>query len=133
MSQLLCYWEDADRCLNQGELKIKTHCPLPVSCCWSLVATVQHSCPSTNPFSVAFYVGKCHLLTGHPMSCFTSPGISDRTFVAPCEWCAKWWKIIEFKKFVKNCVLMNLYIFTELRNHSSNKNKKYYATGQLNP
>ena len=28
MSQLLCYWEEADRCLNQGEMKIKTHCPL---------------------------------------------------------------------------------------------------------
>ena len=22
MSQLLCYWEEADRCLNQGEMKI---------------------------------------------------------------------------------------------------------------
>ena len=23
------------------------------------------------------------------MSCFTSPGLSDSTFVAPCQWCAK--------------------------------------------
>ena len=28
MSQLLSYWEEADRCRNQGEMKIKTHCPL---------------------------------------------------------------------------------------------------------
>ena len=51
------------------------------------------ACWSTNPFSVAFhttlYLGKCCLLTGHPMSCFTSPGLSDSTFVAPCQWCAK--------------------------------------------
>ena len=23
------------------------------------------------------------------MSCFISPGLSDSTFVAPCQWCAK--------------------------------------------
>ena len=23
------------------------------------------------------------------MSCFTSPGLSDSTFVTPCQWCAK--------------------------------------------
>ena len=86
-------WEEADRCLNQGEMKIKTHCPLGKLSCWSLVATAQQSRWWTNPFSVAFqitlYLGKCCLLTGHPMSCFTSPGPPDSNFVAPCQWCAK--------------------------------------------
>ena len=110
MSQLHCYWEEADRWLNRGEIKIKTHCPW-VNCCWGLVATVQHSCWSTNPFPVAFqitlYLGKCCLLTGQHMSCFTSPGLSDTvysTFVAPCQWCAKMVTDYSVETILKNCV-----------------------------
>ena len=60
--------------------------------------------PTPVPFSVAFqitlYLGKCYLLTGHPMTCFTSPGLSDSTFVAPCQWCAK---MVTDYSVEKNC------------------------------
>ena len=84
------------------------------------------------------YLGKCCLLTGHPMSCFTSPGLSDTvysTFVAPCQWYAK---MVTYYSVEKNCVKMGfdeLEYFKKLHTYKIcrfNKNKKF-AIGQLNP
>ena len=63
------------------------------------------------------------------MSCFTNPGLSDSTFVAPCQWCAKMATDYSVEKFVKNCVLRTFKNYEICR---FNKNEKY-ATGQLNP
>ena len=55
-----------------------------------------------------------------------SPGLCDSTFVAPHEWCAiKMARDYSVKKFVKNCVLMNLYTLKNYEICKFNKNKKY--------
>ena len=131
MSQLLCYWEEADRCLNQGEMKIHELIALWANCCWSLVKPQYsiHAICSTNPFSVAFQItlclGKCCLPTGHPMSCFTSPqGYQRALLLHPVNGVSKWWQIIVLKKFVKKCVLMNLHTLKNYEICRFNKNKK---------
>ena len=92
----------------QGEMKIKTHCPFGQIVAEVVVATAEHSCWTTKPFPVAFqitlYLGKCCLLTGHPMSCFTSPGLSDSTFAAPCQWCDKLVSDYSVKKICEKIV-----------------------------
>ena len=98
------------------------------NCCWSLVATVQHSRWSTNPFSVAFqitlYLGKCSLLTGHPMSCTSlALGYQIALLLHPVNGVSKWWEITVLKKFVKNCVLMNFYTLKNYENCRFNKKK----------
>ena len=84
MSQLLCYWEEADRCLNHGEVKIKTHCPLSKLLLKFIVATVKHSCWSTSPSplfcSISDYSLSWQMLlthwTPHELP-HLSPGLSD--------------------------------------------------------
>ena len=66
------------------------------------------------------------------MSCFTSPGLSDSTFVAPCQWCAKLVTDYSVEKFCEKLCFVE---FITLKNYEIcrfNKNKKY-AIGQLNP
>ena len=85
ISQLLCYCEEADRCLNQGEMNIITHLPYstpftpvnqPLFCC---ILNYSLSC------------GKYCLLTRHPMSCFTSSqGCQIALLLHPVNGVPKW-------------------------------------------
>ena len=58
-----------ERCLTQGQMKIKTH--------WLLGKLLQYGIHAGQPtpflkhFRLLSYLGKCCLLAGHPMSCFT--------------------------------------------------------------
>ena len=62
-----------------------------------------------------------------------SPGLSDSTFVAPCQWRAKLVTDYSVEKICeKYCVLMNLYTLKNYEICRFIKNKKY-AIGQLNP
>ena len=67
------------------------------------------------------------------MSCFTSPGLPDSTFVAPCQWCAKFETGYSVEKIcVKLCFDEFVYLKKNYEICRFNKNKKY-AIGQLNP
>ena len=74
MSLLLCYWEEADRCLNHGEVKIKTHCPLGKlllkfsSHSTALMLVNQPLFCSISDYSLSWQMLLTHW---HPMSCLT--------------------------------------------------------------
>ena len=85
-------------------MKIKTLCPLGKL----LLKFSSHSTAFMlvnqplfcSIIQITLYLGKCFLLTGHPMSYFTSPELSDSTFVAPCQRCTK---MVTDYSVEKNC------------------------------
>ena len=66
------------------------------------------------------------------MSWFTSPGLSDRTFVPPCQWCVKLVTDYSVEKVFEKLCFVELYTLKHYEICRFNKNKKY-ASGQLNP
>ena len=66
------------------------------------------------------------------MSWFTSPGLSDRTFVAPCQWCVKLVTDYSVEKIFEKLCFVELYTLKNYEICRFNQNKKY-ASGQLNP
>ena len=136
MSQLLCYWEEADRCLNQGEMKIKIHWPLGKlllkfsSHNTAFMLVNQPLFCSISDYSLSWQM----LLTSwtHHEKGSQALGYQIALLLHPVNGVPNWWQIIVLKKFLKNCVLLNLYTLKNYEICRFNKNKNY-AIGQLNP
>ena len=100
------------------------------NCCWSLVATVHHSCWSTNPFSVAlfrllFILANAAYSLDIPWVASLALSYQIALLLHPVKGVPKWWEIIVLKKIVKNFVLMHLYTLKSYEICRFNKNKKY--------
>ena len=102
------------------------------NCCWSLVATIQHSCWSTNPFSVAFQImANAIYFLDTPWAASLALGYQIALLLHPVNDVPKWWQIIVLKKFVKNWALMNLYTLKNYEIFRFNKNKKNMTLANL--
>ena len=122
MSQLLCYWEEADRCLNQGEVKIKTHCPLHklllrFSSHSKAFMLVNQPLPFSVAFRLLFILANAAYSPDTPWVASLALGYQICSpLLHPVNGVPKWWQIIVLKKFVKK-LCFDEFVYFILKNY----------------